>query len=312
MPARWVLAVGAAAIQLACARASSSPASAASLAAAAAIHPVKLRYHGEHRGDHPPWIYTAHISVAADTYEGRAAWRRSYRFETISPPLPGAYEGTIILDRDTLVPLEARSIFGAARQQLAFRSDRVDQTDTSPDGKVSHTTIPVQGFIATDVWAGLDLYIVRLRLKEGLRDRVRILYEDKPPRPFELSVERIEQVHVPAGDFRAFRILVTPLDNDDRMRSIYHVRTETPHLVIRKEYVVNPKTNGPLKQSTGIEVLEAIEPSPTLGACHRCPFSPRPRASRGRSCHRGSWRSVHRSVRARRASHPAPRSDSPC
>jgi hypothetical protein len=231
------------------------------LAAPAAIHPVKLRYHGEHRGDHPSWIYTAHISVAADTHEGRAAWRRSYRFETISPPLPGVYEGTIILDRDTLVPFEASSTFGATRQQLAFRPDRVDQTSTSPDGKVSHTTIPVQGFIATDVWAGLDLYVVRLRLEEGLRDRVHILYDDKPPRPFELSVERIEQVHVPAGDFRAFRILVTPLDNDDRMRSIYHVRTDTPHLVIRKEYVVNPRTDGPLKQSTGFEELEAIEPA---------------------------------------------------
>ena len=28
----------------------------------ALVEPMKLRYRGEHHGDHPSWIYTAHVS----------------------------------------------------------------------------------------------------------------------------------------------------------------------------------------------------------------------------------------------------------
>jgi hypothetical protein len=112
----------------------------------------------------------------------------------------------------------------------------------------------------TDAWAGLDLYIPALPLKPGFEIRVGMFYDDnRPPRPFKIAVEDIETVRVPAGQFEAFRIRVDPLDHDGRMRSIYHVRTTRPRVVVRKEYVVNPLTEGPLKRSTGIEELESIE-----------------------------------------------------
>jgi hypothetical protein len=231
---------------------------------AASVQPMKLRYHGEHRGDHPSWVYTAHVSVAAELYSGRPAWRRTYRFETVSPPASGpetTIEGTIVLDRETLAPLEAQSTFGTQHSQLIFRSDRVDGTEIAGNGEPSHTTLPVQGFVVTDVWMGLDLYILGLPLKQGFQQRISILDENnKPLRPFHLSVERLERVHVPAGELDAFRILVDPLDGDQRMRSIYHVRAERPPVVLRKEYVVNPRTDGPVKRSTGVEELEAIDP----------------------------------------------------
>jgi hypothetical protein len=265
MRTRWMIPVGTVAMQLACAHpAPSNEAASRPVAAAAgsAIQPMKLRYHGEHRGDHPSWIYTAHVSVESESHHGRPAWRRSYRFNTVNPPAGGPdilIEGTTVLDRETMAPLEARSSFGKTRSELSFRSDRVEGTDLTEDGKVSHTTVPVHGFVVTDVWAGLDLYLLELPLKGDFQRRVDVLDGDKL-RPFNLLMERIEQIHVPAGDFEAFRIRVEPLDGDERMRSTYHVRTSAPRVVVRKEYVVNPRTEGAMKQSTGIEELEAIEP----------------------------------------------------
>jgi hypothetical protein len=226
---------------------------------------MTLRYHGEHRGDHPSWIYTAHVSVTAESHDGRPAWRRSYRFEPAGSPegrVDIVVEGTLVLERESLAAVEMESTFGKARRRAVFRADRIDVSGVAEDGTSSQATVPVHGAVVTDVWAGLDLYVVALPLRAGLVQRIDILVDDdKPPRPFQLSVERIERVRVPAGEFDAFRIRIDPLDGDDRMRSIYHVRTAAPRAVLRKEYVVNPRTEGELKQSTGFEELEAIATS---------------------------------------------------
>src|SRR5262245_31193956 len=129
MQARWGLSI-AIAVHLAC-TGTGSRRDTGSRPATSSIRPMKLRYHGEHRGDHPAWLYTAHVTVNAESYGGRAVWRRSYRFETIDPPAGWSYntiEGTIVLDRDSLAPLEARSTFGKARHQSMFRSDGIEGT----------------------------------------------------------------------------------------------------------------------------------------------------------------------------------------
>jgi len=261
MRARWVLTVGLT-VHLACSPIRGGPETTAN-GSAAAIQPMRLRYHGEHRGDHPSWIYTAHVSVNAENQGGRAVWRRSYRFETIDPPPDwqyGTIEGTIVLDRDSLAPIEAQSTFGKARHQSRFRPDRIDGIGVAEDGTVSHASVPIHGLVVTDVWAGLDLYLLALPLKQGFRKRVDVLADDdKPLRPFEVSVERIERIRVRAGEFEAFRVRVDPLDGDDRMRSIYHLRASGPGLVVRKEYVVNPRTEGAMKRSTGTEEFESID-----------------------------------------------------
>lgn len=299
MQARWMLSIGMVAVQLACTRASPGPKAApgpVQPVVASAVAPMTLRYHGEHRGDHPSWIYTAHVSVSTESQSARPAWRRSYRFETISPPpkRPGSsIEGTILLERETLAPLEARSTFGTSRHHAIFGPDRVEITAVADDGKVSRTTVPVQGYLVTDVWAGFDLYVLALPLAAGFQQHIDLLEDDKAPRPFRVSVEAVERVRVPAGDFEAFRIRVDPLDGSDRLRSIYHVRTAAPRVVVRKEYVVNPRTEGPLKQSTGVEELEAIEL--TTRSAHRparrSARSPSAPASRSRSD--GSARARH-------------------
>jgi hypothetical protein len=278
MSTGWIL--SAATVVVACARTTPSSETAprpGRVAEPSSIQPMKLRYHVEHHGDHPSWIFTARVSVGAESYRGRPAWRRSYQFDHISPPASGpdsTIEGTVVLERETLAPLEAQSTFLTARSRLIFRPDRVERTEVT-GGESHHTTVAVPGFVVTDVWMGLDLYILGLPLKEGFRKRVAFFEEDQPVRPFELSVERVERIRVPAGEFEAFRILVDPLDGDRRMRSIYHVRTAAPRVVVRKEYVVNPRTEGELKQSTGVEELEAVEPvagerrmDPARGSAH--------------------------------------------
>jgi hypothetical protein len=227
---------------------------------ASTIAPMKLRYHGEHHGDHPSWIFTAHVSVAPDAYQGRPAWRRSYRFQDIGESNGTKIEGTILLDRETLAPLESDDTFGGQRSHLVFRPDRVEGTEQADDGRVTAVSLPVHGFVVTDVWKGLDVFLLGLPLRPGYRTRVQLLYDtDKPLRPFALSVEPPERVRVPAGEFTAFRVLLDPLDGDDRQRAIYHVRSDGPPLVVRKQYVVNPTTVGQVKRSIGVEELEAIE-----------------------------------------------------
>jgi hypothetical protein len=221
---------------------------------AEAVRPMELRYHGEHTGDHRPWIYTAHVSVEPAVYEGRPAWRRSYRLENAGTKV----EGTIVVDRDTPASLESQSTFGDERSRTTFRHNQVETTVVGADGKARIETIAVRGFFVTDMWSGFDLYVISLPLRPGYRTRVNILGGDRL-RPFTISVERVERVRVPAGEFDAFRVFVDPLDGDDRLRSIYHVRSDGSPVVVRKQYVVNPKTEGEVKRSTGVEELEAIE-----------------------------------------------------
>lgn len=230
---------------------------------AEAVRPMTLRYHGEHTGDHEPWIYTAHVSVEPEMYEGRPAWRRSYRFENAGTKV----EGTIVVDRETLASLESQSTFSDQRSRATFRHDQVETAVVGADGKARVDTMAVRGFFVTDGWGGFDLYVVSLPLRPGYRTRVNILdLAGDMLRPFAISVQRVERVGVPAGEFDAFRVLVDPLDGDDRQRSIYHVRSDGPPVVVRKQYVVNPRTEGEIKRSTGVEELEAIEGGTSGGA----------------------------------------------
>jgi hypothetical protein len=167
-------------------------------------------------------------------------------------------EGTIVVDRDTPASLESQSTFGDERSRTTFRHNQVETTVVGADGKARVETIAVRGFFVTDMWSGFDLYVISLPLRPGYRTRVNFLGGDRL-RPFAISVERVERVRVPAGEFDAFRVFVDPLDGDDRLRSIYHVRSDGPPVVVRKQYVVNPKTEGEVKRSTGVEELEAIE-----------------------------------------------------
>lgn len=260
MIARWHLALAATLAAAACGHRAIPTTSAAT---GADVRAMTLRYHGEHHGEHTPWIFTAHVAVTAEDYDGHPAWRRSYRFEQLSPPSrPGdpAMEGSIALERTNLAPLEARSDVGPEHHRTLFYPERIEVSSEGADTRPTRTSVPVRGFVVTDAWAGLDLYVAALPLAPGFEHRIAMFYDDnEPPRPFRITVEGVETVRVPAGEFEAFRIRVDPLDGDDRMRSIYHVRTAAPRVVVRKEYVVNPRTEGALKRSTGVEELEAIE-----------------------------------------------------
>lgn len=224
---------------------------------------MRLRYHGAHRGDHPAWIYRKHIAVVADMRAGEPVWRRSYRFEHIQITGTGEqYEGEIVVDQRTLAPLEGFNISGDDRRQLAFFADRVEQVSIKGDGSREAKTTPVQEQVVTDPWLGLDLYVLNLPLRIGLQQRFHMFDSaPKPLRPFQLSVDRIERITVPAGAFDTFRVTIEPLEGGDRLKSLYHVSSSGERLVVRREYIVIPKSEGIFKRSVGVEELEAIEPS---------------------------------------------------
>jgi hypothetical protein len=226
-----------------------------------ALRPLSLRYRGAHRGDHQPWIYEAQVSIEPATHAGEPAWRATYRIEHISPAndLPPQFESTTLVHRDTLVLLEGEDSyggsFGNSRTRLSRRGKRL-LVERDEGGKKTARHIDAPRALVRE----LDLFVVALPLRVGYRtDFERLDDLDNRVRAFTLTVERQERVRVPAGEFDAWRIGISPRDGNQRLATTYQVRTSAPRVVLRKEYVVNPETKGQMKRSVGTEELASIE-----------------------------------------------------
>ena len=225
------------------------------------LRPLSLRYRGAHRGDHRPWIYQAHMTIERATHAGQPAWRAIYRVEHISPAFdsPPQFESMTVVHRDTLALLEGEDVyggsFGNSRTRLSLHGERLlVELDEAGKKTVRHLDAP--GFLVRE----LDLFVLALPLRVGYRtDFERLDDHDNRVRPFTLTVERQERVRVPAGEFDAWRVAITPRDGNQRLATTYHVRRSAPRVVLRKEYVVNPETKGTMKRSIGTEELASIE-----------------------------------------------------
>ncbi|WP_394835720.1 DUF3108 domain-containing protein [Pendulispora rubella] len=227
------------------------------------MQPSKTRYHAEHHGDHPTWHATLYVSVDADTAAGKPVWRRHYRFEELNIQRGGQFEGTTWVDRATLATLKIEDVHIRERARFVFDPQRIVGTQDDGKGHVTPVTIPLSGFVETGPWNGLDLWVLSQPLQAGYRTRVDLIDDltpGKAPRPFVVSVERIEPVRVPAGEFTAYRVLFDPQDGDQSRRTVYHVRSGGPPLIVRREFIVNPETTATRKRSIGVEELEAVEP----------------------------------------------------
>ena len=228
---------------------------------AGAVRPLTLRYRAVHRGDHPPWKYVAHVQIVRDTFGGEPAWRQTYRIEDLSPTgeLPARWQTTTVVHRDTLALLAGEDVsggsFGESRTHLVARGTRL-VGESQARGSTKALDIALRGFVAKDV----DLLALSVPLRRGYTMRFALINEANDGlRPFSLAVERQERLRVPAGEFDAWRIAVTPLDGDRRLTATYHVRGAGPRVVLRREYVVNPETRGKIRRSTGVEELEALQ-----------------------------------------------------
>lgn len=229
---------------------------------AASVQPSKTRYHCEHHGDHPTWHATLYVAVDADTAAGKPVWRRHYRFEEINIKRGGKFEGTTLVDRATLATLETEDFHVRSRGHFVFEPQRIVGTQDDGEGHVTPVTIPISGFVETGPWNGLDLWVLSQPLQANYRTRVALIDDFTPgkaPRDFVVSVERIEPVRVPAGEFTAYRVLFDPQDGDQSLRTVYHVRSDGPPLIVRREFIVNPETTATRKRSIGVEELEAVE-----------------------------------------------------
>jgi len=105
-------------------------------------------------------------------------------------------------------------------------------------------------------------------LVDGYKTSVALLdddYSGRPEgwsfRPFTISVVATrERIRVPAGEFTTFRVAIAPMDGNPKMTSTIHIQASAPRFVVRKEFIVNPKTFGKVvKRSTGTEELISIE-----------------------------------------------------
>lgn len=225
----------------------------------AAVRPLTLRYRAVHRGDHRPWRYIAHVRIRRETFRGAPAWRTTYRIEDQDAAGPPArWETTTIVHRDTLALLAGEDVsggsFGDSRTRVSVDGEHL-VGDSEAQGVVKALDVELRGFVAKD----LDLLALSLPPRPGYRMRFAAVNESSDGlRPFAMSVERMERIRVPAGEFDAWRVAIVPLDGDRRAAATYHVRAASPRVVLRREYVVNPVTRGKIRRSVGVEELEAL------------------------------------------------------
>lgn len=224
-----------------------------------AVRPLTTRYRAVHRGDHRPWRYIAHVRIQRESYRGAPAWRTSYRIEDLDTSGPPArWESTTIVDRDTLALLAGADVsggsFGDSRTRVAVEGTHLIG-ESEAQGVRKPLDVELRGFVARD----LDLLALSLPLRPGYSMRFEVVNESSDGlRPFTMSVEGQERVRVPAGEFDAWRVAITPLDGDRRATATYHVRGASPRVVLRREYVVNPETRGTIRRSVGLEELESV------------------------------------------------------
>lgn len=104
----------------------------------------------------------------------------------------------------------------------------------------------------------LDRLVLTVPLEVGYKGDIELPAGAGKLRPFALEVQREERVRVPAGEFDALRVVITPRDGDQRFSATYHVQSAAPRIVLRKEYVVNPARAGDPSWSLGIEELDSV------------------------------------------------------
>jgi hypothetical protein len=225
-----------------------------------ALRPAELSYRMVHQGDHRPWRGVVHVSIDRDAGAGRPGWRltsRTVAGEGRSMTITG-----MALVADGPAQVESRGVWDKEETRAVWRDGEIvgERRDGAGAVRPMRVALP-SGALAVD-FGGLDVALPMLPLAPGYERPIWILDEDSAGawrfRPFALSVGAAETIRVPAGTFRALRVSLAPLDGNQRMRSTFHVQESSPRVVVRKEYLVNPETNGAIRRSAGTEELSSI------------------------------------------------------
>jgi len=226
------------------------------------IRAVDLTYDMAHRGDHVPWVGAVRVSIGRETRARQPVWRKTHAVEGGSRA--GAIGGTAILTAGLDV-VEISETLGTDVIRSVWQEDRL-ALETKRNGKRHEPVklLPLPGPLSVD-YAALDVVLPSLPLARGYATKLWVLDFDYVKsrswrfRPFSLAVVGRESIAVPAGEFDAFRVAMTPLDDSPRLATTFHVRASSPRFIVRKEYVVNPVTVGAIKRSSGTEELRSVE-----------------------------------------------------
>jgi dipeptidyl aminopeptidase/acylaminoacyl peptidase len=169
-------------------------------------------------------------AITEAVHEGRPVWRSIEQFS-----MPAAFGGmasvdTFDVDRATLLPVRrhARSM---ATMEFDYHGDRI-QGEMRAAGQTMPFNVALDAPVLGD-GAGLDMALAGMPLAPGFETVVRTFSPaEQVVRSMRLVVEGEDVVEVPAGQFAAYRIQMTPIDGSEGSQTI-HVTTEAPHIVVQ-------------------------------------------------------------------------------
>jgi hypothetical protein len=224
----------------------------------APLRPAQLTYRMVHQGDHTPWRGMVHVSIDRDAAAGRPLWRRSFRIEA-EGSRPITITGVAVVG-DGPAQIESSGVWDTEKSRAVWHDKELVGETSNGAGAPRPIRVKLPAPLALDFGA-LDIALPLLPLAPGYETRVWLVDENPAGwtfRPFAVSVRGPETIRVPAGTFSALRVSLAPLDGNPRMRSTFHVQSSSPRVVVRKEYLVNPETKGPVKRSAGVEELVSV------------------------------------------------------
>jgi hypothetical protein len=179
-------------------------------------------------GNQVPMTMTREIKEA--DAQGRPCWRV---IDTAETPM-GTATDAFDLDRKNLAPV-SRDAGGMGSIKLAY-------TDTAITGEIGGPggSMEVNQTLDAPVLAdgpGYELALAGMPLAEGYETTIRYFDAiEQKVRFMKLAVTGMETTAVKAGSFQAFRVEITPLDDNPAGGGTVALMADAPHHVIQAEY----------------------------------------------------------------------------
>ncbi|MEX0773911.1 MAG: alpha/beta fold hydrolase [Balneolales bacterium] len=164
--------------------------------------------------------------LSQEIYEGQPVWRL---IEHAKMPM-GEITDTIDVQRDDLLPVRRSTQQGPLALDLQYSATTIDGEITQGD-QVTPLNINLDAPVYAD-GSGLHLALSSLPLTENYKSTFRI-YDvmTLEVKPMALEVSGIETITVPAGPFSAYKLEITPMDNDSGKQTVWITNDESRKVV---------------------------------------------------------------------------------
>jgi hypothetical protein len=165
------------------------------------------------------------------------------RIHSTSQGPMGEASDELILDAENLRPLSRLVNQAGATITVSF-----DSREVSGAIEAGGQTIPISIELEAPLIAGeagLEAVLASLPLTEGYRTSLRVaeIGAQQRVRFFAVEVEGSDEIEVPAGNFEAWRISVSALDNEGGDQTIWMNQT-SPRMMVKTEGRLPPQMGG--------------------------------------------------------------------